>query len=302
VGDRSGRHDWRDGGADARNRAALPPIQRRDSIDRDPGARQRAQVRPGNDVVTSPERRRQDLSDRNGRRDWKDAGADARNRVDLPPVQRRDFNRPEAGERRDFSMNQRREQARRDDDMRSFADLPRVQTPNRRSDASMAPINPGRESSPAIRPQSLAPFTGQSRHLPQNIQERQRPEPAMTRRTEPNRAQPQFRSQPRQLAEASRIPDQAPRAPREWRQDRAAPALPPAGAAPARPQDFMREQGAQMSRVVPDARAPGGAPRERVERGISAGASGPQFQGGERKGHKGGGAGPSGPRFGERQR
>ncbi|HKQ23676.1 MAG TPA: hypothetical protein VJT81_04435 [Burkholderiales bacterium] len=290
VGDRSGRRDWKDAGADAHNRATLPPIQWRDSVDRNPGARRQPQVRPGNDSVAGTNGHRQDFGNRNGQRDWKDAGADARNRADLPPVQRRDLSRPESGERRDFSVDQRRIPAPRDDNIRNFADLPRVQTPTRRSDASIAPINPRRESSPAIRPQSQAPFTGQTPRLPQNIQERQRPEPAMTRRTEPGRGQPQFRVQPRQFAEPSRVPDQAQagaRSPREWRQDRAAPSFPSGGTAPARPQ-VLREQGAQMPRVIPDARASGGAQRE-------------LFQGGERRG-QGRSAGSSGPRFGERQR
>ena len=314
TGDRDGRRDWNAAGA--RNGGDQSPSQRRDSIDRDHRAPQRAQDGPGRGFVVGPDGGRQDVGDRSGRRDWKDAGADTRNRATLPPIQRhdsidrnpgarrqpqfrpgnerRDFSRPESGERRDFSMNERREPAHRDDNMRNFADLPRVQTPNRRSDASIAPINPRRESSPAIRPQSQAPFTGQSPRLPQ------RNEPPMTRRPDSDRAQPQFRSQPRQLAEPSRMPDQAgARAPREWRQDRAAPSFPSAGAAPARP------QGAQMPRVIPDARASGGAPRELFERGNGAGAGrvqpGPQVQGGERRGHNRG-AGQSGPRFGERQR
>jgi hypothetical protein len=299
----------------------------RDSIDRDHGARQRAQVRPGNGFVVGPDGRRKDLGDRSGRRDWKDAGADTRNRADLapiqrrdwkdagadtrnradlPPIQRRDLKRPEVGGRRDLSMNQRRDSIRRDPDGRSTVELPRIQTPHRRSDANVAPINPGRESSQAAQPRSQAPLAGQSPRPRQDIQERQRRDPAMTRQAEPDRAQPQFRSQPRQLAEPSRLPDRArERAPREWRQERAAPSFPSAGVAPARPQ-VLREQGAQMPRVIPEARASGGALRERVERNIGAGAgrveSHPQSRGGESKGHRDRGAGPSGPRFGERQR
>jgi len=283
----------------------------RDSIGPDRGARQRAQVRPGNGFVAGADGRRQNFGDRtaterSARRDWRNSGADARNRADLPPVQRRDSRRPEAVGRRDLSVNQGRDSIRRDTNGRNFADLPRIQTPHRRPDANMVPNNPGRESSQAARPQSQAPFAGLSPRLRQDIQERQRRDPAMTRRTEPDRAQPQFRSQPRQLAEPSRIPDQArERAPREWRQERAAPSFPSAGVAPARPQ-VLREQGAQMPRVIPEARASGGALRERVERDIGAGAatveSRPQFRDGKGRGHRDSGAGPSGPRFGERQR
>jgi hypothetical protein len=306
LGDGSGRRDWRNPDADARNRADLPPVQRRDSIDRDHGARQREQIRPGNGFVVGPNGRRQDLGNRSGRRDWNNAGADARNRADLPSIQRRDLQRPEAGGRRNLSINQRRESARRDDDMRNFAGLPRIQTPHRRSDANVVPINPGRESSQATRPRSQAPFAGQSPRPGGDIQDRQKREPAVTRRPEPDRAQPQFRSRPRQFAEPPRMPDQARQgAPREWRQERAAPSFPSAGVAPARPQVF-REQGAQMPRVIPEARASGGALRERVERNIGAGGgrveSRPQFRDGESRGHKDRGAGPSGPRFGERQR
>jgi len=306
LGDRRKRRDWKDAGADARNRADLSPIQRRDSIDRDHGARQRAQVRPGNGFVARDDGRRQELGDRRGRRDWNDAGADARNRADLPPVQRRDSRRPETDRRLDLSINQSRDSNRRDPDGRNFADLPRIQTPHRRSDASIARLDPGRESSQVARPRNQAPFAGQSPRLREEGQERQRREPAMTRRQEPDRAQPQFRSQPRQLAEPSRMLDRArERAPREWRQDRAAPSVPSAGVAPARPQ-VLREQGVQSPRVVPEARTPGGALRERVERNIGDGAgrveSRPQFRGGESRGYRDRGAGPSGPRFGEQQR
>lgn len=283
----------------------------RDSIDRDHGARQRAQVRPGNGFVAEADGRRQNFGDRtaterSGRRDWKDAGADTRNRADLPPIQRRESRRPEAAGRPDLSMNQRRDSIRRDPDGRNFADLPRIQTPHRRSDANIVPKNPGRESSQAARPRSQAPFAGQSPRLREEGKDRQRREPAMTRRPEPDRAQPQFRSQPRQFAEPSRVPEQArERAPREQRQERAAPSFPSAGVAPAKPQ-VLREQGAQMPRVIPEARASGGALREHVERNIGTGAgraeSRPQFRGGEGKGHRDRDAGPSAPRFSERQR
>ena len=306
LGGRSGQHDWKDAGADARNRAALPPIQRRDSIDRDHGARQRAQVRRGNDFVGGPDGRRQDFGDRSGQRDWKDAGADVRNRADMPPIQRRESRRPETSERRDLAMNEWRDSNRRDPDARNFADLPRIQTPHRRSDVNLAPINPGRESSQAAQPRSQAPFSGQTPRQRQDIQERQRREPTVMRRPESDRAQPPFRSQPRQFAEPSRMPDQARQgAPREWRQERAAPSFPSAGAAPARPQ-VLREQGVQMPRGIPEARASGGALREHVDRNIGAGMgrveSHPQFRGGENWGQSQRGAGPSGPRFGERQR
>ncbi|MGH8731232.1 MAG: hypothetical protein ACREVF_05915, partial [Burkholderiales bacterium] len=306
LGDRRERRDWKDAGADARNRADLSPIQRRDSIDRDDGARPHAQVRPGSGFVRGPDGRRQELGDGRGRHDWKDAGADARNRAALAPIQRRDLKRPEAGGRHDLSMNQSRDSNRRDPDGRNFADLPRIQTPHRRSDANVAPINPGRESSQAARPRSQAPFAGQSPRLREEGQERQRRDPAVTRRPEPDRTQPQVRSQPRQLAEPSRMPDRArERALREWRQDRAAPSLPSAGMTPAGPQ-VLREQGAQMPRVIPEARASGGVLRERVEQNIGADAgrveSRPQFRGGESRGQSDRGARPSGPRFGERQR
>jgi hypothetical protein len=287
------------------DRKAVHP-HARDSIDRDHGARAHVQVRPGNGFVTRDDGRREDLGDRKGRRDWKGSGADTRNRADLPPVQRRESRRPEAAGRRDLSMNQRRDSIRQDLAGRNFAELPRIQTPQRRSDANLAPINPGRESAQPAQPRSLAPFTGPSPRLREEGQERQRRKPAMTWRPEPDRAQPQVRSQPRQFAEPLRVPNQAREAaPRERRQERAAPSFPSAGVAPARPQ-VLREQGAQMPRVIPEARASGGAPREHVERNIGAGAgraeSHPQFRGGESKGHRDKGAGQSGPRFGERQR
>ena len=306
LGDRRERRDWKDAGADARNRAALSPIQRRESIDRDHGARQRAQVRRGNDFVAGPDGRRQDLGHHSGRRDGKDAGANVRNRTDLPPIQRRDSIRQEAGERRELSMNQPREPARGRDDIRNYADLPRIQTPHRRSDAHIARVEPGRESSQAAQPRRQAPLAPQSSNLRKDIQERRVREPSMPRRQESERAQPQFRSQPRQFAEPTRIPHQARQAaPREWRQERGAPSFPSAGAAPARPQG-LREQHAQIPRVIPEARASGGEFRQHIERNIGGGAgrveSHPQFRGGEIKGHRNGGAGPSGPRFGERQR
>jgi hypothetical protein len=306
LGDRRERRDWKDAGADARNRADLSPIQRRDSIDRDDGARPHAQFRPGSGSVVGPDGRRQDLGDRSGQRDWKDGSADARNRAALAPIQRRDSRHPETDRRRDLSMNQSRDSNRRDPDGRNFADLPRIQTPHRRSDANVAPINPGRESSQAARPRSQAPVAGQSPRLREEGQERQKRDPAVTRRPEPDRTQPQVRSQPRQLAEPSRMPDRArERALREWRQDRAAPSLPSAAMTPAGPQ-VLREQGAQMPRVIPEARASGGVLRERVEQNIGADAgrveSRPQFRGGEGRGHRERDAGPSGSRFGERQR
>jgi hypothetical protein len=270
------------------------------------GARRHAQIRPGSGFVVGPDGRRQDLGDHSGRRDWKDTGADGRNRAALPPVQRRDSRRLEPGGPRDLSMNQSQDSGRRAPDGRNFATLPPIQTPHRRSDANMAPINPGRESSQAARPLSQAPFAGQSPRPRQDIQERQRREPAVMQRPELDRAQPQFRSQPRQLAEPSRMPDQARQsAPREMQQERAAPSFPSAGAAPARPQVF-RDKGPQMPRVIPEARGSGGALRDRVVRDIGTGAgrveSHPQFRAGESGLLRDRGAGPSGPRFGERQR
>jgi len=276
-----------------------------DSTRPDRGERRHAQIRPGSGFVVGPDGRRQDLGDHSGRRDWKDTGADGRNRAALPPIQRRDSKRQEAGGRRDLSMNQWQDSGRRAPDGRNFATLPPIQTPHRRSDANMAPINPGRESSQAARPLSQAPFTGQSPRPREDIRERQRHLPAMTQRPEPVGAQPQLRPQPRQLAEPSRMPDQPlQRAPREWRQERAAPFFPSAGTAPARRQ-VMREQGAQMPQVIPEARA-GGALREHVERNVGAGAghaeSRPQFRGGENRLLRDRGEGPSASRFGERQR
>ncbi|MGQ0577360.1 MAG: hypothetical protein ACT4PQ_00445 [Betaproteobacteria bacterium] len=305
LGERSGGRDWKDMRADARNRADLPPIRRGDSIDRDHETWPHAQPRPGDGFVTRNDGRRQELADRRGR-NWKDSGAAARNRADLPPIQRHDSRRPEAAERRDLAMNQWRDSVRREPDGRSNADMPRVQTPSRRSGASIAPIDPGHESSQAARPRSEVPLAGPSPRPRQDFLERQPREPAMTRRQEPDRAQLQFRPQQRQFAEPLRVPDRASEsAPREWRQDRAAPSVPSAGVAPARPQ-VLREQGVQAPRVIPDAREPGGALRERVERGIGDGAgraeSRPQFRGGERSGHMDRRAGPPGPRFGERQR
>jgi hypothetical protein len=277
-----------------------------DSIRPDRGERH-AQIRPGSGFVVGPDGRRQDLGDHSGRRDWKDTGADGRNRAALPPIQRRESRRLESGGRRDQSMNQWQDSGRRDPHGRNFAALPPIQTPHRRSDANMAPINPGRESSQAARPLNQAPFAGQVPRPRQDIQERQRREPAMTQPQEPDRAQPQFRPQSRQLAEPSRMPGQAwQSAPREMRQERAAPSFQSAGAAPARPPRGFREQRAQMPRVIPEARASGQVLRERVERNIGAGAgrveSRPQFRGGESGLLRDRGAGPSGQFFGERHR
>jgi hypothetical protein len=61
-----------------------------------------------------------------------------------------------------------------------------------------------------------------------------------------------------------------------------------------------------MLRVIPEARASGGAFRERIERNIGAGAgrveSRPQVRGGESGLLRDRGAGPSGQFFGERHR
>jgi hypothetical protein len=203
-------------------------------------------------------------------------------------------------------MNQLRDSSRRDPDERNFARLPPIQTPHRRSEANVAPINPGRESSQAVRPQVQAPFAAQSARPRQDIQQWHRREPAMMQRREPVQAQPQFRPQSRQFAEPSRMPDQ-PRqfVPREWRQERAAPSLPSTSVAPASPQ-ILREQRAQMPRAVPEARASGGVLRERIERNIGDGAgrveSRPQFRSGESRAQGDRGARRSGPRLGERQR
>jgi hypothetical protein len=277
-----------------------------DSIRPDRGERH-AQIRPGSGFVVGPDGRRQDLVDHSGQRDWKDTGADAHNRAALPPIQRRESRRLESAGRRDQSMNQWQDSGRRDPLGRNFATLPPIQTPHRRSDANMAPINPGRESSQAARPLNEAPFTGQFPRSRQDIQERQRREPAMTQRLEPDRAQPQFRPQSHQLAEPSRMPGQAwQSAPREIRQERAAPSFPSAGAAPTRPPQGFREQRAQMPRVIPEARASGQVLRQRVERDIGAGAgrveSRPQFRGGESGLLRDRGAGASGQFFAARHR
>jgi len=152
----------------------------------------------------------------------------------------------------------------------------------------------------------MAPFAGQSTRPGQDIQERQRREPAITRRPEPDRAQPHVRPQAPRLAEPSRVPNQPrERTPRAWRQEGAAPSLPSAGVAPVRPQ-ALREQRAQTPRVIPEARASGGELRQQIERNIGAGTdrveSRPQFRGGESRGQSDRGARQSGLRFGERQR
>jgi hypothetical protein len=291
IGDRDGRRDWNAAGTDARHRANRSPNQRRDSIDRDPRAAQRAQVGPGSGFVVGPDGRRQDVGDHAGRRDWKDAGADARNRAALPQVQRRDLKRPEAGWRRELSMNQNPDSIRR-------AELPRIQTPQRRPDANRAPGNPGRASFPATSPRTQAPFVGQSSRPRQDIQQGQRHEPMAARRAEPDRTVPQVRSQPQQFTQPQRLPQQVrERGPRDWRPDRVAPSFPSAHAAPARPPTFSQER-APMPRAVPEVRASGGALGERIQRNIGGGPSQPQFRG-QGAGHRNGGA--SGPRFGERR-
>ena len=191
VIERNGRRDWKNPDADARNRAALPPIQRRSSIDPDRTKRQHGQVQPENGNVLGPDgRRKNSVTAENS--------ATGKMRVPMcatVPTCRRSSgaNRdgPEAGERRDLAMNEGRDSNRRNPDARNFADLPRIQTPHRRSDANMALINPGRESSQAAQPRSQAPFAGQTPRQRQDIQERQRREPAVTRRPESDRAQPQ---------------------------------------------------------------------------------------------------------------
>ncbi len=305
VIERNGRRDWKNPDADARNRAELPPAQRRSSTDPDRTKRQHGQVQPESGNVLGPDGRRNELGDRRERRDWKDAGADARNRAALSPIQRHETGRPEAGGRRDLAMNEGRDSIRRNPD-RNFADLPRIQTPHRRPDANVALIEPRRELSEVARPRSVAPIAGQSPRPGRDLQERQRREPAITRQPEPDRAQPHVRPQAPRLAEPSRAPGQPrERTPRAWRQEGAAPSLPSAAVAPARPQ-ALREQRAQMPRAIPEAQASGGELQQQFERNIGAGPgrieTRPQFRGGESRGQSDRGARQSGPRFGERQR
>ncbi|HWH47274.1 MAG TPA: hypothetical protein VN664_05685 [Burkholderiales bacterium] len=293
MGDRDGRRDWNAPGT--HQRTDRSPHQRRDSIDGDRRESQRTQNGPGRGFVVGPDGRRQNIGDRNGRRDWKDPGADVRNRAELPQVQRRDPKRPDGGGRRDLAMNEGRDPFRHDD-------LPRIQTPQRRPDATnMAHANPGRESFQAP-PRSQESLAGQIPRPRQDIQQGQGREQATARRPQSERAQPPVRSQPQQFTQPPRGPDQVrERGPRDWRPDRVAPSFPSANPAPARPQAFRQER-AQMPRAIPEARAPGTTFVERAQRNIGGGPSQPQFRGGQVRGHGNGGAGPSGPRFGERQR
>ena len=170
--------------------------------------------------VVGPDGRRQDVGDRSGRRDWKDAGADTRNRAELADTTIRSiaipcarsvslsqatsgadfFSRPESGERR-VSMNERREPA-----PRNFADLcsgarRRTGVRTRFARPIQAPHHYGR------RARRLLPGNRRAcRRISRNGRGNQ---PPMTRRPgfRPRTTAVSFTATP--VGEPSRMPDQA---------------------------------------------------------------------------------------------